>query len=499
MPGGVSHAAVGRLALCRGCHITQNHTDAPVFGAEVAPLRTRTLAPVMTSALPATAGVVGLGRFGRLWASMLQGDFTLSVYDSDPGQRAAAERQGLTPASLRETLASDAVFYCVPISAFEPTLKEHLPLFEELGGTRTLIDVLSVKVHPREVFDRHLPATYQGLLTHPLFGPDSVAASGVEGQTIVVDGFRLPPAALDSWKAYFTSKGLVVVQMSADEHDRLAAESQGVTHFVGRTLERFGFAQTGIDTLGTRRLHDVTSQVSNDTWQLFVDLQTFNPHTKGMRLRMSEAQDSVFDLLLANRVVADRVVVGIQGGRGSFNEDAAGYYMSRTPEVPFEIVYLHTTERVLRALHEGEIDRGVFAIHNSVGGMVAESVAAMARYRFAIVEEFAIKISHALMIAGSADFSRVDTVMAHPQVLRQCRTNLEKKYANLRQTSGAGDLIDQAKVAELLGTGELPDSIATMGSKILAELNGLRVVEDNLQDLDENFTSFLWVERPRQS
>ena len=243
--------------------------------------------------------------------------------------------------------------------------------------------------------------------------------------------------------------------MSADDHDRLAAESQGVTHFVGRTLERFGFAPTPIDTLGTKRLQDVTSQVSNDTWQLFVDLQTLNPHTKAMRLRLSEAQDFVFDLLLPNRVVTDRMVVGIQGGRGSFNEDAARYYMSRTPDVPCEIVYLHTTERVLRALHEGEIDRGVFAIHNSVGGMVGESVAAMARYRFAIVEEFAIKISHALMIAAGADFSKVDTVMAHPQVLRQCRTNLEKKYANLRQTSGEGDLIDQAKVAELLGSGEL--------------------------------------------
>jgi prephenate dehydratase len=81
-------------------------------------------------------------------------------------------------------------------------------------------------------------------------------------------------------------------------------------------------------------------------------------------------------------------------------------------------------------------------------------------------------------------------------VLRQCRTNLDKKYANLRQTSGEGDLIDQAKVAELLGKGELPETVATMGSTALAEINGLRVVEENLQDLDENFTSFLWVERP---
>jgi arogenate dehydrogenase (NADP+) len=452
----------------------------------------------MTGVLPAIVGVVGLGRFGRLWASMLEADFALRVYDSDPAQRADAERHGLVASSLRETLASDAVFYCVPISAFERTLEEHLPLFRELGGTRTLIDVLSVKMHAREVFERHLPASYQALLTHPLFGPDSVAAGGIPGQTIVIDGYRLPPSAFDAWRQYFESKGLVVVPMSADEHDRLAAESQGVTHFVGRTLERFGFAPTPIDTLGTKRLQDVTSQVSNDTWQLFVDLQTLNPHTKAMRLRLSEAQDSVFDLLLPNRLISDRVMVGIQGGRGSFNEDAARYYMSRTPETPFEIVYLHTTERVLRALHEGEIDRGVFAIHNSVGGMVGESIAAMARYRFAIVEEFAIKISHALMTAAGADFSEVDTVMAHPQILRQCRTNLEKKYANLRQTSGTGDLIDQAKVAELLGTGELAPSIATMGSRILADLNGLRVVEDNLQDLDENFTSFLWVERPGQ-
>ena len=118
-----------RLALCRGCHRTQNHTDAPVLAAEAAPLRIRTLAPVMSRPLPATVGVVGLGRFGRLWASMLQSDFRLSAYDSDPGQRAEAEREGLAPASLRDTLAADAVFYCVPISAFEATLKEHLPLF----------------------------------------------------------------------------------------------------------------------------------------------------------------------------------------------------------------------------------------------------------------------------------------------------------------------------------------------------------------------------------
>ena len=55
---------------------------------------------------------------------------------------------------------------------------------------------------------------------------------------------------------------------------------------------------------------------------------------------------------------------------------------------------------------------------------------------------------------------------------------------------------DGAKVAELMGRGALPSNIATMGSTVLATIHGLVIIEDNLQDLDENFTSFLWVQRP---
>ena len=448
-------------------------------------------------ALPAkTVAVIGFGRFGRLWASLLRDDCELVVHDpaSETNERAA--ELGFAPVSVQGALAAEVVFYCVPISSFEATLEEHLPHFAAQSGPRTLIDTLSVKVHAREVFDRHLPPTYQAMLTHPMFGPDSVAVGGLAGQPIVLDRYRMHEEAFVLWEQYFVSKGLDVVVMSADEHDRLAAKSQGVTHFVGRTLELFGFAPTPIDTLGTRKLHEITAQVTNDTKQLFIDLQTRNPYTSAMRVRLSHAQDTVFDQLLPNRVHNDRIVVGIQGGRGSFNEEAARHYMSRTPDVPFELVYLHTTERVLRGLHEGTIDRGLFAIHNSVGGMVGESVRAMARYRFDIVEEFAIKIAHALMMSSSADLSDIDTVMTHPQVLAQSRTTLSKKYPNLRQTSGDGDLIDHAKVAELLANGGLPANIATMGSSVLADIHGLRVIEDNLQDLDENYTSFLWVQRP---
>jgi hypothetical protein len=58
----------------------------------------------------------------------------------------------------------------------------------------------------------------------------------------------------------------------------------------------------------------------------------------------------------------------------------------------------------------------------------------------------------------------------------------------LKQTSGEGDLVDHAKVAELLSQGKLPPNMATMGSKVLAKIFGLKLIEEELQDLNENLS-----------
>lgn len=439
-------------------------------------------------------GLVGYGRFGRLLAGILKDDFQVLVCsrrdlsgEVEPGVRAAR---------VEEVLSAGVIFYAVPISVFEETLKEHAPILAAQRAPKLVIDVLSVKVYPRQVMSAWLPEQVKGLLTHPMFGPDSVKISGLRGLPIVIDRFSAPQDQYLFWKDYFGGKGLRVIEMSAEEHDRQAAYSQGLAHFIGRVLEQMEMRPSEIDTLGAKKLLEIKEQTCNDSWQLFTDLQTKNPFTIEMRLRLGEAVDQIYRKLLPNRVHLDKLVVGIQGGRGSFNEEAALYYLERAAAHDYELVYLYTAENVLRALHAGRVDRGQFAIHNSLGGVVDESIEAMARYKIKIVEQFSIKIAHALMIRKDAVLDQVDTVMTHPQVLRQCRSTLAEKYSRLRLASGEGELIDHAKVAEHLAAGLLPPNIATMGSRRLAELFDLRVVEDNLQDLRENYTSFLWVERP---
>ena len=243
--------------------------------------------------------IVGFGRFGQLLASILATDFAVQVYDNDTSLKPHATSISAKFVSLETLLQADTIFYCVPISTLEKVIKEHLPLFKNMTGDKLIIDVLSVKSHPKKVFEELLPRNYQILLTHPMFGPDSVKASGLAGQTIVMDKCRINQENFLFWQQYFINKKLKVIEMSAQEHDRLAAKSQGLTHIIGRILDEFGFEPTAIDTLGTKKLYEIKEQTCHDTWQLFMDLQTYNPYTSEMRDNLSAAFNAISDRIIS--------------------------------------------------------------------------------------------------------------------------------------------------------------------------------------------------------
>ena len=289
--------------------------------------------------------IVGFGRFGKTLKRLLDQDFELTIINRK---------------NVEEIVNSEVIFYCVPISAFESVIKKHKKHFKD---NHLLIDVLSVKMHPKKVLSKHLRGLKtQALLTHPMFGPDS-SKNGFKDLPMVMDKFRSSEKNFSFWKNFFAKKGLKVIEMSAEKHDQLAANSQGVTHFIGRLLGELKFAPTPIDSLGAKKLHEITDQTCNDTWQLFNDLQNYNPYTRSMLIKLGRAYD------LLNR---KNIIYGIQGGKGSFNEEAILFYTKKNKINNFKIKYLFTSEKVLKNLHEDNIDYGLFAIQNAVGGVVEE-------------------------------------------------------------------------------------------------------------------------------
>ncbi len=442
-----------------------------------------------------TVGIIGFGRFGQTLYRLLKDDFSLVLFDKSAlaFTGVALNKETRVVGSPEEVYQqAETIFLCVPIESFESIVRLHKKCFRE---QHLLIDVLSVKMYAEKVLRKYLRGTKtQAILTHPMFGPDS-SKNGFVDLPVVMDQFLASPANYRFWKDYFLKKELRVVEMAAKEHDKLAANSQGLTHFVGRLLEEYDFASTEIDTLGAKKLLEVKDQTCNDTWQLFLNLQNYNPYTKSMRLKLGRSYDRLFDRLLPTRVNSKCIIYGIQGGAGSFNEQTILHYIESNKIKDYKIKYLYTSEKVLKNVHEGNIDFGLFAIHNSVGGIVDESVAAMARYKFSIIEEISIPIKHYLMKRKDIPTHKINAIMAHPQVFRQCQSTLKEKYSYLKLLSGVGDLIDTAKAAQALAKGTVPKTTAILGPRRLSELYDLEIIAKNLQDDKTNNTSFLLVQR----
>jgi prephenate dehydratase len=183
-------------------------------------------------------------------------------------------------------------------------------------------------------------------------------------------------------------------------------------------------------------------------------------------------------------------IIGIQGGRGSFNEAAARKYMDGNPNLNIE--YLYTSENVIKALADGGIELGICAVYNSLGGFVAETLHALqGRGGIRIEASIKLPIRHFLMKKKNINIGDAVRIYAHPQVFLQCKNTLDKKFPFLSRTVLDGNLVDTAAAAKALADGELPQDSAILGNEALADIYGFDVAAADLQDSDDNVSTFL--------
>lgn len=179
--------------------------------------------------------------------------------------------------------------------------------------------------------------------------------------------------------------------------------------------------------------------------------------------------------------------IGIMGARGSFSEEAAQKYIELVSVSDPEIQYLVSAENVLASLENGDSDRGIFPIENSNGGIVIEAVYAMARHRFSVERIFEIDVHQNLLVVPGTTPGEITSITSHDQALKQCRMYLKRTWGGVELIEYA----DTAKAAEDLASGLLPKTTAVIASKNAAKLYGLEMLEESVQDLKFNYTSFV--------
>lgn len=179
--------------------------------------------------------------------------------------------------------------------------------------------------------------------------------------------------------------------------------------------------------------------------------------------------------------------LGIMGAIGSFSQKAAEEYSVMHKINNAEIIPLVSAENVLEAVEKGNVDKGIFPVENSNGGIVIETVHAMAAHRFKIEKLFEIDVHHMLLVKPGTTSAHIETISSHDQALKQCRMYLRRVWPQL----AIEPYKDTAAAAKALADNDLPDTTAVIAPRRCAELYGLDILEESIQDLKFNYTSFI--------
>lgn len=179
--------------------------------------------------------------------------------------------------------------------------------------------------------------------------------------------------------------------------------------------------------------------------------------------------------------------IGVMGARGSFSEQAGETYVKDNDVAGGEILPLINAETVLSELEKGAIDKGIFPIENSNGGIVIEAVHAMAKHNFSIEKMFEIDVHHMLLVKPGVTAAHITAVSSHDQALKQCRMYLKRVWPD----ADIEVYEDTAKAAEALSIGTLPDTTAVIAPRGCAKLYDLEILEESIQDLKFNYTVFI--------
>jgi prephenate dehydratase len=173
-------------------------------------------------------------------------------------------------------------------------------------------------------------------------------------------------------------------------------------------------------------------------------------------------------------------VVAFQGERGAYGEMAALHFFRKARLVP-----LKSFREVFESAERGDSDSAIVPVENSIEGSVNEVYDLLLETKkLEVVGEIYQRVRHCLIANPGARKKMIKWVHSHPQALAQCRDYLQK---NKMESVPAYDTAGAAKMIKEKGS---TDS-AAIASKRAAELYGMQVLDEGIEDRKNNYTRFL--------
>ncbi len=173
------------------------------------------------------------------------------------------------------------------------------------------------------------------------------------------------------------------------------------------------------------------------------------------------------------------MIIGILGPEGSYSEKAAKQW-----NIAGKLHYYDDIQDTVEALMNNEVDYSIVPVENSLEGSIPLTLDLLMEHQLKIDGEVIVQIRHCLLSNGR--LSDIKIIMSHPQGLSQCRKFIKNNFKNAQVRP-----VLSTSLAAKMASGS--KDIAAIASEESAQRYGLKILKENIQDVNENYTRFIVI------
>lgn len=185
-------------------------------------------------------------------------------------------------------------------------------------------------------------------------------------------------------------------------------------------------------------------------------------------------------------LVSSPVMIAFQGEPGAYSEAAALEFGALNRWVSVATMPCQSFEEVFAAVEGERCPLGLIPIENSLAGSIHRNYDLLLQHQLHVVGEYYLRVRHCLLASPGAKLSDLRQVISHPQALAQCDHTLRSMGVAIEpayDTAGSAKIVSQRR----------DPAVAAIASRRAAEIYGLDILAEGIEDNPENFTRFLAI------
>ncbi len=174
--------------------------------------------------------------------------------------------------------------------------------------------------------------------------------------------------------------------------------------------------------------------------------------------------------------------VAYLGPEGTFSQAAAlKHFGQAVVSKPMAAI-----DEIFREVAAGAVSFGVVPVENSTEGAINHTLDSFLEHDLVICGEVELRIHHHLLVAENTKTEKISRIYSHAQSLAQCRKWLDAHYPNVERVAVSSNAEAAKRVKSEWNS-------AAIAGDMAAQLYGLTVLADKIEDRPDNSTRFLII------